>query len=236
MSFLSQHRSIHPNSSRTPGPTSSQLPSGSNGLAEAFQAIKQEFDAVQSECNALRTQRDEYESKCEFQPFAGRVLNPSWDHPLLVTSQLSEINGIRRSLYDLEAQHGKVRQHYEDEISRLRAEITNLRLGTPRTASSLVPPGIPGLSPPNPNNTHAPSGSATIMDTLLRDRDRGRTKERGRDPMPPDYERDREKSRERREVDRALGHHNAKQRKSESIGSGMRIFFLSKMSHDSSFA
>jgi glucose repression regulatory protein TUP1 len=227
MSFLSQHRSLHPNSSRTPGSTSSQLPSGSTGLSEAFQAIKQEFDAIQSECNALRTQRDEYESKSEFQTSTGRASSFSCNHPPLVTSQLSEINGIRRSLYDLEAQHGKVRQHYEDEITRLRAEIANLRLGTPRTASSLAPPGIPGLSPPNSSNTHAPLGSATITDTLLRDRDRGRTKECGRDPLPPDYERDREKSRERREVDRALGQHNAKQRKSESIGSGMIVFFLS---------
>ncbi|KAF8218728.1 WD40 repeat-like protein [Tricholoma matsutake] len=137
-----------------------------------------------------------------------------------MTSQLNEVNVIRRSLYDLEAQQRKARQHYEDEISRLRAEIATLRqsLTTPNTAPSL---GIPGLSPPHSGHGHA---TAAITDTFLRDRDRERTKERGLGlgALPPDCERDREKSRERREVDRVLNQRNPQRREPESIGPGAR--------------
>lgn len=136
-----------------------------------------------------------------------------------MTSQLNEVNVIRRSLYDLEAQQRKARQHYEDEISRLRAEIATLRqsLTTPNTAPSL---GIPGLSPPHSGHGHA---TAAITDTFLRDRDRERTKERGLGlgALPPDCERDREKSRERREVDRVLNQRNPQRREPESIGPGI---------------
>lgn len=46
-----------------------------------------------------------------------------------VTSQVNELNIIRQSLYDLEAQHGKIRQQYEDELTRLRAQIELMRTG-----------------------------------------------------------------------------------------------------------
>jgi glucose repression regulatory protein TUP1 len=143
-----------------------------------------------------------------------------------VNHQLGEVNTIRRSLYDLESQHGKVRQHYEDEISRLRAEVTALRqsLTDPHT---VTPPGIPGLSPPRSSNGHTTSGSAVVTDSFPRDRDRERTKDRGHVPMSPDCERDRERYREveRREVDRVLDQRNPKRRKSESIGPGMALSY-----------
>ena len=40
-------------------------------------------------------------------------------HSVLVASQINELNIIRQSLYDLESQHGKIRQHQEEEIARL---------------------------------------------------------------------------------------------------------------------
>ena len=140
-----------------------------------------------------------------------------------MNNQLGEVTTIRRSLYDLETQQGKVRQHYEDEISRLRAEIATLHqnMADPHTIS---PPGIPGLSPPRSSNGHPLSGSTTMLDPFLRERerDRGRTKERGHSP---DGERDQERHREfdRREVDRVLDQRNPKRRKSESIGPGTSV-------------
>lgn len=138
-----------------------------------------------------------------------------------VNTQLTEVNIIRRSLYDLESQQGKVRQHYEDEISRLRAEIAALRQAS-HTGSSL---GIPGLSPPCSSHGLT-SGSAAITDSLLRDRDRERAKDRGLGPIPPDSEKDREKSGERREADRILDQRNSKRHKSESIGPGIAACFF----------
>lgn len=84
-----------------------------------------------------------------------------------MASQVNEVNIIRRSLYDLESQHGKVRQHYEEELRRLRAEVASLR----NDGGAL--PGIPGF----PNKDTAQHQSR-IPDFL-------RTKEKARGPTPP---------------------------------------------------
>ncbi|KAI0657026.1 WD40-repeat-containing domain protein [Cubamyces menziesii] len=76
-------------------------------LEHAFDTIRQEFDGLQTELVALRAQRDEYESK--------------------VTSQVNELNIIRQSLYDLETQHGKIRQQYEEDVRNLRAELDSYK-------------------------------------------------------------------------------------------------------------
>ena len=65
------------------------------------------------------------------------------DHSVLVASQINELNIIRQSLYDLESQHGKIRQHYEEEIARARAntEVATVWSGLPTGIASL---GVPG--------------------------------------------------------------------------------------------
>ena len=62
---------------------------------------------------------------------------------MLVASQINELNIIRQSLYDLESQHGKIRQHYEEEIARARAntEVASGWSGLPTGIASL---GVPG--------------------------------------------------------------------------------------------
>ncbi|KAG5352184.1 hypothetical protein C0989_003329 [Termitomyces sp. Mn162] len=60
--------------------------------------------------------------------------------PSAVAHQVGEVSSIRRSLYDLEVQQAKVRQHYEDELRRLRLELAALRHAAP-------PQGIPGFQP-----------------------------------------------------------------------------------------
>jgi hypothetical protein len=70
-----------------------------------------------------------------------------------VAGQANELNIIRQSLYDLESQHGRVRQQYEDELNRLRAELAAVRAqagggALPNGTPHPPPPGGPGLPPP----------------------------------------------------------------------------------------
>ncbi|KAG6857060.1 hypothetical protein H0H87_010025 [Tephrocybe sp. NHM501043] len=89
-------------------------------LADAIDTLKQEFDAILADRDNMRVQRDDLEAQ--------------------VNLQVNEVNAIRRSLYDVEVQQGKVRQHYEDELRRLRLEVSALRQAT-------TPQGIPGFQP-----------------------------------------------------------------------------------------
>ncbi|KAJ7697653.1 WD40-repeat-containing domain protein [Mycena rosella] len=138
-----QHRTLQPT-----GPAH-----GHTRLVDALDTVKQEYDLLTTELVQARTLRDEYEAK--------------------VTSQINELNIIRQSLYELEAQHGKVRHQYEEEIAHLRAELHTLR------QQPLQLPG-PGIHPGEP----APG--------YFRERERGGDRDRERD-----RERERERERER---------------------------------------
>jgi len=92
-------------------------------VADSLDAIKHWHDALQSELNAMRAQRDEYESK--------------------VDSQVAEMNSMRRSLFELEGKHSRVCMQYEDEIKRLHSELMVARGQHPSS-------GIPGRSPRGP--------------------------------------------------------------------------------------
>ncbi|KIL56009.1 hypothetical protein M378DRAFT_17451 [Amanita muscaria Koide BX008] len=56
-----------------------------------------------SEMNIVRSLREELENK--------------------VAAQVSELNLIRQALYDLKSAHNKMRQQYDEEIARLRADV-----------------------------------------------------------------------------------------------------------------
>ncbi|KAJ7193013.1 chromatin associated protein [Mycena pura] len=116
-------------------------------LSDAFDIIKQEYELVANELIQARNLRDEYENK--------------------VNTQINELNIIRQALYELEAQHGKVRQRYEDEIAHLRAELHAVR--------QLPGPGI---------HPSGPGGDVYRERERYIDRDRERDRERGgeRDP------------------------------------------------------
>ena len=60
-----------------------------------------------------------------------------------VESQISELGSIRRSLFDLEAQHERAHSHYEEEIKRIRSELLAVR----QSGTVPVLHGIPGRSP-----------------------------------------------------------------------------------------
>ena len=112
------------------------------------------------------------------------------------------MNIIRQSLYELESQHGKIRQTYEDELNRLRAELHSLRQGV--TSGAPHPPVGPtsvGPSGPPPAVPGVPPGPGSYNDPYYsRDRDRERDKDRER--ADRDREREIRDRREERDRDR----------------------------------
>ncbi|KAF9225758.1 WD40 repeat-like protein [Gyrodon lividus] len=181
-STIYNHRSLQPTGPPAQGPSQHTHAR----VNEAFDTIRQEFDVLTSDLGLLRNQRDEYESK--------------------VTSQINELNIIRQSLYELESQHGKIRQQYEEELSRLRSELHSARQGIPSGAPPhpTVGPGSVGPSgPPAPPSAVPgavpPTGPGSYNDPYYsRDRDREREKDREREREIRDRERDqRDRERER---------------------------------------
>ncbi|KAJ7449036.1 chromatin associated protein [Mycena galericulata] len=158
-STIYNHRSLQPTGSSH----------GHSRLGDALETIKQEYELVAAELVQARTLRDEYEAK--------------------VTSQINELNIIRQSLYELEAQHGKVRHQYEEEITHLRAELHALRQPPPPPLPPhpLPGPGVHGAAFGEP-------GYFRVGEARERERDRGRGERTERDL---ERERDRERGGER---------------------------------------
>ncbi|BEI79920.1 hypothetical protein CcaverHIS002_0104490 [Cutaneotrichosporon cavernicola] len=146
------HHRLPPAAPQGGGPPSNVPPQASSRLLEAFDMIKGEYDVALAEAAGWKAQRDEFEGQ--------------------LTSQIQELAGIRKALYDLEAQHTKRGQEQEAEIARLRRENEMLRAAA---ASN----GPMPTSPPH----RAPS---TDVDRE-RERDRReRERERERDTRGPD--------------------------------------------------
>ncbi|ORX38718.1 WD40-repeat-containing domain protein [Kockovaella imperatae] len=113
-----QHHRLPPTST-TSNP--SVLTSGPQNprLNELFDLIQNEFEATGQDGAMWRAQRDEYEQKMQV--------------------QINELGLIRQSLYELESQHQRVREHYEAEIARLKREL-EARGGS---AAAIAGPGSP---------------------------------------------------------------------------------------------
>eukprot|EP01102_Stenamoeba_stenopodia_P010088 TRINITY_DN29_c0_g1_i1.p1 TRINITY_DN29_c0_g1~~TRINITY_DN29_c0_g1_i1.p1 ORF type:complete len:567 (-),score=86.92 TRINITY_DN29_c0_g1_i1:164-1864(-) len=71
-------------------------------IPELLDNIKAEFDALTHELNLYKAQRDDYERKLQ--------------------AQLSEVQNIQATLFELERNHNKIKQQYEEEILRLRRQ------------------------------------------------------------------------------------------------------------------
>ncbi|KAF9078681.1 WD40-repeat-containing domain protein [Rhodocollybia butyracea] len=180
-SSIYNHRTLQPSgpSSVAAGPQHSIT-----RLNDSFDAIRNEFEVMVNEVGVARSQRDDFESK--------------------VGSQVNELNIIRQSLYELEAQHGKVRQQYEEELARLRSEIHTLRQNGGIPSSGGHSSGIGSGSAGPQTSVSAGGGVPPFNDPYFSsrvDRDRERDardrernerieRERERDPMR-DRERDR---------------------------------------------
>jgi hypothetical protein len=63
------------------------------------------------------------------------------DSYLIATKQINELIQIKNSVQELETVYQKARQGYEDEITKLRAEIQNLR-----AAAAAAPPSTHSLN------------------------------------------------------------------------------------------
>ena len=73
---------------------------------------------------------------------------------LAVASQVNELNIIRQSLYDLETQHGKIQQHYEEEITRARAESRAAAAAVAQAAAASSSSGT-SQAQPGQSDTHS---------------------------------------------------------------------------------
>ncbi|KAF8634234.1 hypothetical protein AX15_000996 [Amanita polypyramis BW_CC] len=143
-------------------------------LQESFDIIRQEMEATTVELEKLRTQRDDYESK--------------------VNAQLHELSLMRRSLYELESQRVKFRQQYEEEVSRLRSEISRFQTPGNGSTHSITPNGIASTDPRNNGR-----------DRTRPERERGATAQPHGRVIDPE-----------RELDRLTDHRSAKRLKSRA--------------------
>ena len=135
-----------------------------------------------------------------------------------MASQVSELNVIRRSLYELESQHSKTRQLYEEELGKLRLE---LAAAQPPPARPL---GIQGL--PSASGSQIQSSDALIASASASARHEARSSVDGDDRRRP-REFNRNNSREReREVDRTLDGRDPKRLKIKNEQSGVYFFFF----------
>ncbi|KAJ3746676.1 WD40-repeat-containing domain protein [Lentinula detonsa] len=199
-SSIYNHRSLQPSG---PGTIAAGPQHSMARINDSFEAIRNEFEVLVNEVGTIRSQRDDFESK--------------------VGSQVNELNIIRQSLYELEAQHGKVRQQYEEELARLRSEIHALRQG-----GAGIPPGGhgapiigPAASAGPPSSISTSGGVPPFNDPYFsrndRDRERDSARERERNER---IERDRERDALRdRDRDRALDSRDPKRLKADRMKS-----------------
>lgn len=96
----------------------------SGRIPEYLDNLKAEFETMAHELNMYKMQKDEWERKLQ--------------------AQLAELNNIQQTLFDLERNHTKIKQQYDDEIHRLRRQI-ELSGG-----SNVLPYSQRAVSPPPP--------------------------------------------------------------------------------------
>ncbi|KAK9466384.1 WD40-repeat-containing domain protein [Lipomyces arxii] len=72
-------------------------------INELLDALKQEFETVTDEASLYRMHKDDFDHK--------------------YNQQAAEMQQIRQNVYELEINHRKMKEHYEEEIARLRREL-----------------------------------------------------------------------------------------------------------------
>lgn len=92
---------------------------------ELLENLKNEFDSITHDLNMYKMQRDDYERKLQ--------------------AQLGELNTIQQTLYELERNHAKIKQQYEDEILRLRRQL-DMQPTSGTGSGSSVTSGTPSTS------------------------------------------------------------------------------------------
>lgn len=115
---------------------------------ELLDLVKREFDSVTSEASNFRSHKDEFDRK--------------------FNQQSTEMQQIRQTVIDLEKEHRRMKEKYEEEISRLKRELEQAPSGGAGAAASagaaaplpgvVPPPGAGAPPPPAGANTAAVAG------------------------------------------------------------------------------
>ncbi|KAF8813119.1 WD40 repeat-like protein [Phlegmacium glaucopus] len=165
-------------------------------IVDSLDTIKHEYQSIQAELIKVRSERDDLELKLE--------------------SQVTELVSIRRSLFELETQHERANNHYEEEIKRLRSDLVAVRQSGPTPVPTL---GIPGRSP-------RPSGPLLSTPIMAEVTQSSNTIPRDRAPndreldMPEREVREKSKDTAERDLDRVIDQRDAKRHKTRRDYSG----------------
>jgi len=122
-------------------------------VPELLETLKTEFETLSHEANLHKMQKDDYERK--------------------LTAQLNELKNIQTTLYELELNHNKLRQQYEEDSIRLKKQ-SEMNGGAPsfhsneeRSSSEKTSPSFPLVNGPNMNN-FGTNSLAPIVDSSKR--------------------------------------------------------------------
>lgn len=172
-STIYNHRSLQPTGPPTQGPGGSQPSHIHTRLNESLDVVRQEFEALAADAAHMRGQRDEFEAK--------------------LLTQITELNLIRSSLSELEKSHHTLRTQYDDEMTRMRAELHASRQGQgggippPSHPSSAAGMGsvsqaqTPSQAPAQPPGLSSGGGGYGGDPYFSRERDRDRERDRERE-------------------------------------------------------
>lgn len=220
------HRGLPPQAAAGPPPAAGPggVPTHSAArLAESLEVVRQEFDLVTSDITHLRGQRDDFENR------RGLLLSLCGLLKLTLVSvhaQINELNHIKQMVYELENQNTKARQEYNEEVARLRQELSQARqaaavqaqqaqsiaASAPATANG--PPLPPSSTSPHVSHSSGPAYGEPPYGYRRDERDvRDRDVRDGRDIRDRDMRdvradmrerelRDRERERDAREIKR----------------------------------
>lgn len=79
-------------------------------LGEWFEMIKNEFESVAQDSGHWKAQKEDYEAQSGSLSWTIGITDMRADGLSPVTQQINELGMIRKTLYELEATHAKVRQ------------------------------------------------------------------------------------------------------------------------------
>ncbi|KAL5480647.1 TUP1_2 [Sanghuangporus weigelae] len=142
-SSIYNHRSLQP---QGPPPVPPQAHSPAR-VTEALDILRQEFELSAQDVVLLRGQKDEFENR--------------------IHAQINELNHIKQMVYELENQHTKARQQYEDDVNRLRAELAQARQTIQQAqAAQAQAQAQPPILPPHPATAGTPATGPPPPGTL----------------------------------------------------------------------
>ncbi|AMD22559.1 HHL211Cp [Eremothecium sinecaudum] len=133
---------------------SSSVTASQAKVSELLEAIRQEFNNVSQEATSFRLQNQK-------------------DYDYKINRQLAEMQQIRNTVYELELTHRKMKDAYEEEISRLKVEVEqrDRQLAQYAQGSNVPIPQATGAAPgvsvsPAPALTVIGGGAAATSSTL----------------------------------------------------------------------